>query len=327
MATTAESKKAGRPKNAPLEQIGPEFVNKTPQDMIDAEANANSLLIQHEQNLSVVDKTYGDDLPYDRTRLENEARFYLQESAVSMLEAGKRLIVIKEHEEHGQFAEALQRIGIEQKTAQRMMKASLKFGGAKTTTLSFLGRSKMLELMVEDDDDLEALADGGTIAGLKLDDVEKMSVRELKAALRKEREKRKEEADAHETLLEKKDQKINQLDREFLERSKRVKTWAGVVSEINLNVTNMSGEVIMHLSHLDTQINQVLEEMERFDLSEEESAAIVEPFASHIQTMFEYLNSLSASFDNNLSGYLRVHDTPYVSLNDLELQSDNGAAN
>ena len=325
MAVANERKKAGRQKNTPLEKIGPEFLNKTPQDMIDAEANANSLLIQHEQNLAVVDKTYGGDLPYDRTRLENEAQFYLRESATAMLEAGTRLIVIKEHEGHGNFTDSLERIGIGERAARKMMQAAVKF--SKRPTLAVLEKSKLLELMVEDDDDLDALAEGGTLAGLKLDDVEKMSVRELKAALRKEREKRKEEADAHETLLEKKDQKINQLDREFLERSKRVKTWAGVVSEINLNLTNMSGEVIMHLSHLDTQVSQILEEMERFDLSEEESAAIVEPFASHIQTMFEYLNSLSASFNNNLSGYLRVHDTPYVSLNDLESQSDNGAAN
>lgn len=327
MAKSAENKKAGRPKNDPLEQVGPEFVNKTPQDMIDAEANANSLLIQHEQNLAVVDKTYGEDLPYDKTRLENEARFYLHESAASMLEAGKRLIVLKEHEDHGAFHLSLERIGLEARTAQLMMKAAVKFSSPNTKSISHLGSTKLFTLMTQDDEDLEELADGGTLAGLKLDDVEKMSVRELKAALRKEREKRKEEADAHETLLEKKDQKINQLDREFLERSKRVKTWAGVVSEINLNLTNMSGEVIMHLSHLDTQVSQILEEMERFDLSEEESAAIVEPFASHIQTMFEYLNSLSASFNNNLSGYLRVHDTPYVSLNDLESKSDNGAAN
>ncbi|HGJ5882126.1 helix-turn-helix domain-containing protein, partial [Arsenophonus sp.] len=57
---------------------------------------------------------------------------------------------------------------------------------ATQKTFSGLGRSKLYELMFEDDEDLIQLAEGGTIAGLTLDEVDRMSVRELRAALRKD---------------------------------------------------------------------------------------------------------------------------------------------
>ncbi len=42
--------------------------------------------------------------------------------------------------------------------------------------------------MVLDDEELDALADGGTVAGATLDDIDRMTSRELKAALREARE-------------------------------------------------------------------------------------------------------------------------------------------
>ncbi|MDX1491297.1 MAG: hypothetical protein R3332_08420 [Pseudohongiellaceae bacterium] len=315
MATAKTEKKPGRPKNPAPKKKATEGVTKTPDDLIEQEAAFNQARIEEEQNLVVIDQTYGENLPYDKTRLENETQFYLRESASSMLEAGRRLILLKEHEKHGEFIGSLDRIGLSPRAAQKMMQVAVKF--AKAPTLAHLGKSKMLELMVEDDDDLEALADGGTVAGLKLDDIDKMSVRELKSALRKAREKAKAEAEVTEKLLESKDEKINQLDREFIERTKRVKQWSGVVSEITSNVMTMSGAVIMNINHLAEQIDQILQEMDNFDLSDGEAAAIVEPFGAQINSLSQHLSGLTASFDNNLAGYLPVHDTPYVPLPDV----------
>jgi len=312
MATaTKEKRKPGRPKETQAaERIGPDFVTETPKDMRDAEEAWRSEQVETERNLAIVDKQYGDDLPYDRTRLESEARFYMQESAAAMLEAGRRLIVLKEHEGHGQFTSSLERIGISSRAAQKMMQVAVKFSNAPT--LAHLGKSKMLELMVEDDDDLEALADGGTVAGLKLDDIEKMSVRELKAELRKERERRKEEAEANERLLEKKDQKLNQLEKTLDDRQRRVKTWDGVVSEININLTNMTGGAIMHMQHLREQIEQINAECIRLDLSKPEMEAIVKPFADHIATLGDYLRELEQDFGLNLSVYMPDFTTDQI---------------
>lgn len=146
-------------------------------------------------NSAAVARQFGDGVPYDRLRVVNEARFYMQQSAEAMLEAGKRLIQIKENEQHGDFVAIVeQELGLEPRVARRMMQASIKFlgngtpGDPKRTTLSVLGKAKLYELMLEDDGELDALAEGGTLAGLKVDEIDRMSVRELREALRKQRQ-------------------------------------------------------------------------------------------------------------------------------------------
>ncbi|MFC7419373.1 hypothetical protein ACFQNF_05720 [Iodobacter arcticus] len=132
---------------------------------------------------------FGDGQIYDRIRVVNEARFYMAQSAEAMLEAGKRLIVLKENEPHGEFESIVrEQLGLPERTAQRMMQASIKYMSpkllAKAPTLALLGKSKLFELMTEDDDELAALAEGGTVAGLKLDEIDRMTNRELRHALR-----------------------------------------------------------------------------------------------------------------------------------------------
>jgi len=152
-------------------------------------ANQN-LMSSH--NAEVLAK-FGDGLPYDRLRLVHEARFYMAQSAEAMLEAGKRLIVLKENEPHGEFEQIVrEQLGMPERTAQRMMQASLKYLSpqlqAKAPALALLGKTKLFELIAEDDEALAALADGGTVAGLVLEDIDRMTSRELRAALRDARD-------------------------------------------------------------------------------------------------------------------------------------------
>lgn len=164
---------------------------------------------------------FGDSLPYERDRIVHETRFYMAQSAEAMLEAGRRLTILKECEPHGEF-EAIVReeLGIPERTAQRLMQASIKFMNpqlqAKAPTLALLGKSKLFELMTEDDDELAELADGGTVAGLTLDDVERMSCRELKAALREARETNS----AQQRVLADKNEKIDALSTKLEKKSR-----------------------------------------------------------------------------------------------------------
>ncbi|WP_406707050.1 DUF3102 domain-containing protein, partial [Sodalis sp.] len=187
---------------APEQPLKPDLMN-----------NLNALA-EHQQ--AIMDK-YGEGLPYERERIVHEARFYMAQSAEAMLEAGKRLIIIKENEPHGEFINIVtDRLGLTPTTAQRLMKASVKYLSptlqSKTPSLAFLGKTKLYELMLEDDEDLAELAEGGTIAGLTLDEVDRMSVRELKAKLR-DTEKSLE---ASRRLASEKDQKINELSEKRL---------------------------------------------------------------------------------------------------------------
>ena len=155
---------------------------------------------------------YLDGQPYDRQRVVNEARFCLAQSAEAMLEAGKRLIVLKEHEGHGEFIQIVEsQLGMNYSIAKKMAGAAAKFLSpklqGKSQQLLSLGKSKLYELMVEDDDDLAALADGGTVAGLELDDIDRMSCRELRDALRKSRQ----DSEAKEAVIADKSKKLDEM--------------------------------------------------------------------------------------------------------------------
>lgn len=179
-----------------------------------------SLNAMTEHRLEIMQQ-FGDGLKYERDRIIHETRFYMAQSAEAMLEAGKRLIILKENEPHGEFVEIVrEHLGIEPRIAQKMAQASLKFLSpeleSKAKTFSLLGRSKLYELMLEDDEELAQLADGGTVAGLTLDDVERMSCRELKAALREARETNS----AQQRVLADKNEKIDALSTKLEKKSR-----------------------------------------------------------------------------------------------------------
>ncbi|WP_437216741.1 DUF3102 domain-containing protein [Pectobacterium sp. LFLA-215] len=164
---------------------------------------------------------FGDGLPYERDRIVHEARFYMAQSAEAMLEAGKRLVILKENEPHGDFTEIVEsQLGLAQRTARMMMQAALKYLSPalepKRQALAVLGKTKLFELMTEDDDELAALADGGTIAGATLDDIDRMTSRELKAALREARETNT----AQQRVMTDKNQKIDDLTTKLDKKSR-----------------------------------------------------------------------------------------------------------
>ncbi|MEC4750030.1 hypothetical protein [Methylomicrobium sp. Wu6] len=207
---------------------------RTPSDIIDSsvkDAEAPGikpeLFNEQTQALAEIDAHYGDIIPYERDRTIQETRFFLSQSAEAMLEAGKRLTLLKEHEPHGEWLNCLDKIGIDRTVAFRMMQAAVKFSNVATSHhLKQLGKSKLLELMVLDNEEITGLVDeGGTVRGLKLDDVDRMSVKELRAALRKSREETKQIAETKDLIIQKKDQKLNQLDEQLaMQELNRAKT-------------------------------------------------------------------------------------------------------
>lgn len=174
------------------------------------------------RHLAVVDEDYGDALvPYHRERVVTEARFFMQAAAHSLIELGRRLILLKEHEQHGDFLVALDAIGVEPRFAQRAMQATVKLGrGEIRKQVEHLGRSKLLELLVLDDEQLDGLAAGGTVAQLTLDEIDRMPVSELRARLRDERKSASEAQSLHDQQLVEKNKKIDELDRALARRDK-----------------------------------------------------------------------------------------------------------
>lgn len=139
-------------------------------------------------------------------------RFAVRQTMEGMFELGRALIVIKEHTPHGRFAEIAEKeFGLGRRESQRLMNATLRFIDPKMKQaqpkLMILGKSKLLELLVEEDDTLLELADGGDINGHTLDDIDRMTRNELRAALRESRET----AEAKDKIIADKNKKVDEL--------------------------------------------------------------------------------------------------------------------
>ena len=201
----------GRTQSQPVELVE----DATLTDGLSVSLNAMS-----EHRLEIMQQ-FGDGLPYERDRIVHETRFYMAQSAEAMLEAGKRLVILKENEPHGDFIDIVEsQLSLSKRTAQVMMQASLKYLSPKlepkAQALALLGKTKLFELMTEDDEDLVELADGGTIAGMSLDDIDRMTSRELKAALREARETNA----AQQRVLADKNEKIDSLSTKLEKKSR-----------------------------------------------------------------------------------------------------------
>ena len=145
--------------------------------------------------------------------LEDEIRFYQRRTVEDCLELGMRLVVLKELTSYGEFIKRVELLGINDRMARRFMSATLKF--SKRTSKSVLEvvgtQSKLLELLVLDDGEIEALETGETVRGIALDTIDKMSVSELRKVLRNQND----DLQAKDMLIVKKDEKINDLDQKL----------------------------------------------------------------------------------------------------------------
>lgn len=191
---------------------------KKPVGPVDSGADETSLAragddaAQLGKQIAAVEQQFGLDIPYHLDVFVTAIRQRAAESAQRLVEIGRMLIVMRERETRDVFAAALERCGLAPRFAQRAIQTAIKLQDRQA--IQQLGVSKALELLSEDDDALDALDDGGTLAGLTLDDIDQMSVRELKAALRAERREHADEKAADEEIIRKKDERINKLTRE-----------------------------------------------------------------------------------------------------------------
>ncbi|WKZ32952.1 MAG: hypothetical protein QY316_00670 [Thermodesulfobacteriota bacterium] len=129
------------------------------------------------------------DLPYSRRVYVDGVKFYMQRTAEGIVEAGKRLLVIKEKEGYGEFVKVLEEeIGIPHTTAYRFMNAALKAEKYPTLASSFpkLGNlSNVYTLLEAPEEDLKELESKGVLAGNTIDELHRMSVKEMRDLIKK----------------------------------------------------------------------------------------------------------------------------------------------
>lgn len=255
----------------------------------------NDAALQQDQlikNLMVIEATYGDDTPFETEKSIQKTQIHLATGATSMLLAGREMVRIKEHTPHGEFQDILKnRLGINPNTARTYMNAAIRFSGMKQITSVVQGRSALLELLTLDDGDISALDDGGTVAGLTLDEIDRMPTSELRAQLRKHKEDLKAAADAHERQLSRKDQKINELDKQLDDR--KVKGWTVSTEMINTDVVSSAGRILEQIDVLD----QFREEIVNAGAEDKEYEAMAINYFDSLVQAFDAFNELLTAAD------------------------------
>lgn len=179
------------------------------------QAGANELALattQQDATVRAVATQLGYQLPADCTDpdlIQRDISANMRRSVEACLEVGRGLAVLKAACEHGQFIARLDVLGIEVRVAQKFMASAVKFSNAATSPLlkAAGGQSKLFEMLLLDDEQIEELALTGHTGELHLDDVATMSVKELRQAVREARET----AEARARLLSEKDERINKL--------------------------------------------------------------------------------------------------------------------
>ena len=172
----------------------------------------------------MVMEQWGNGETYNEDRWIERGRQAAQKTLEGMFELGRALIVLKEHNDRGRFMDLVQsEFGLHQREAQRMMNATYRFASPQmqkaAPKLMNLGKSKLLELLVEEDDTLTELVDGGELNGHTLDDVDRMTIKELRLALREA----KDTAAAKDQVIGDKSKKIDELAEKLAKKQGSVK--------------------------------------------------------------------------------------------------------
>lgn len=161
------------------------------QDM--SAANQLALITREtETRVRAVAVQMGYQLPADATDpdlIQRDIAANMRRSVEACLEVGRGLAVLKAACEHGEFMGRLDVLGVDKYVAARFMQSAAKFAKLPTSaTLKAIGnQSKLFEMLVLDDEQIEELELTGQTGELSLDDVATMSVKELRAAVREVR--------------------------------------------------------------------------------------------------------------------------------------------
>lgn len=132
---------------------------------------------------------YLNGLPYDRVRVMDEIRFYMNQTVEGVIETGKRFIVLK-MKERGDFYRYLNDLGVSPVTAWRFMTIAKKIANvSRVKHLNMLdmkkGIGKLYAFLDIPDDELKDFEESGELRGLTIDEIDAMPVKELKERLRK----------------------------------------------------------------------------------------------------------------------------------------------
>ena len=249
----------------------------------------------HTQKLGNLALSLGYEGTLTLGAIEDEIRFYQQRTVEACMELGKRLLMMKEMTPHGEFEKRIEILGFRRRMARKLMSAVLKFSNRNSNTVLTVTKSqtKLLELVVLDDDELDVIEQGGSIGDVSLDTIETMSVRELKKALRDA----KADIEAKEQVIKTKDQEKNKI----LEENTKLKSPAQIkkraeteqqqltkkaLEELDSACATMHNDVVRFTNNINS-ILDAINEHGLYDIQDKLESSVVAAFQQISQTSVE----------------------------------------
>lgn len=208
----------------------------------------------------MVMEQWGNGEIYSEERWIERGRQAVRQTMEGMFELGRALIVLKEHTEHGRFRDIVgKEFGIGRNETARLIAATQRFTTPQmqkaAPKLMDLGKSKLLELLVEEDVTLVGLAEGEEVNGMTLDDVDRMTVRELRVALRESRET----AEAKDKVIADKNKKVDELAEKLAKKQTGVREPKAedVGSELTMQLSSLEVSIRSQVSRLKDLFDQL----------------------------------------------------------------------
>lgn len=226
------------------------------------------------------------------------ARESLSQIRRGLLTLGSQLILLKNHEDHGNFTMAVEELGITINFADRAMVAARQFGNHPEAA-DRLGNTKMVELSFLSNEEAEVLASGKEVEGVgTLDEIERMTTRELRAALRAEKKKRKEEREAQEAAITQKEQKLNELEMELRYREPPTKEELAQakLDELKKRLFREVGEA-SHAVHCLMQTISEAQQIPDVNITQLQNFITLEP-EDFLSSIFDYTDELDDMIEN-----------------------------
>lgn len=271
-----------RPKNT-LRELAPDIA--LDEARIHAEQNLVATLNDAErERRQQLEDQFADGLPWHPAHYEAEIRRELRAGCEAFLRAGRLLLVARECAAHGDWLEMLDRLGIEARQSQRMIEAARRVAGvANASTSTHLlaavkNQSKLIELLSLPEDQFAELAETGATGDLSTDEVAKMGVRELRAAVRDLRA----DAEAKDSVLRDKEERISKLDVQ-LQRARELPADERAVRRGQLR-QQILGEI-------DAAANSLLLEIERYGMALASANQAMAELGQHSLGMAEAVNN------------------------------------
>lgn len=267
-----------------------------------AVAAANQLAVMQTKQEAAA-QAIATEIGYEGTltigALEDEIRFYQRRTVESLLELGKRLLVLRELTPHGEFEKRVEFLGFSYRSAARFMQAAAKT--AKSANLALLSTqvksaSAFLELVTHDDDVLENLKD--------IDDIDRMSAGELRNAIRS----LQGDLEAKDAVLDKTQKKLTSLQVQLKKKVVADTDWPDALEPVSEQVAAAGRKIAQAISELETcriTLFEVAQEVpdEQRPKYEAALAHIAEVYEQALSRAEAGLTKERTTFDKSLGAY------------------------